>query len=374
MKLKLMDIIACPYDKHFPLKIYMYNTKYFKERNVNIKTKPLCDLYCARENKKIYEFKELPECVKCLKEEVIEGVLYCSKCGRYYPIINGIPVLLSDDLRDQQVEHLKMVQKYAEKYEKEESSEAGTVAFLVKEDEWVKRLFGELSSGWILDEGCGTGRYEEIFRDVNNGQGEIVGIDFSPNMLKIATKKFRDAINVHFILGTVENLPFRSEVFNVVIQGFGIPSYTESEKTIKEGIRVCKTKGKLLFTVYNKKGINLIASKLWVPSLVIDLDIERDILRVAGKEIRCIAYTVESILKVLIDEGLILIDYCTFPVLTAFIPKKILDYVKRLGKCVRRGPFYCMNKLLFLIYNIDCAISHVFRKFGAYIILLASKR
>ena len=35
-------------------------------------------------------------------QTVKEGVLYCSKCSRYYPIIDEIPVMLPDELRERQ--------------------------------------------------------------------------------------------------------------------------------------------------------------------------------------------------------------------------------------------------------------------------------
>ena len=44
------------------------------------------------------------------KEGIIsEGVLFCSKCSRFYPIIEEIPILLPDELRDkkQEIEFLK---------------------------------------------------------------------------------------------------------------------------------------------------------------------------------------------------------------------------------------------------------------------------
>ncbi len=34
------------------------------------------------------------------KKEIESGVIYCSNCSRYYPIIDTIPVMLPDELRD----------------------------------------------------------------------------------------------------------------------------------------------------------------------------------------------------------------------------------------------------------------------------------
>jgi uncharacterized protein YbaR (Trm112 family) len=75
MNKKMMEILACPIDKHFPLDVFEILSK----------------------------------------EDVIsEGVIFCSKCSRFYPIIDEIPIMLPDELRDkdQEIEFLK---KYKDK-------------------------------------------------------------------------------------------------------------------------------------------------------------------------------------------------------------------------------------------------------------------
>ncbi len=65
-----MDILACPIDKNHPLELF--------------------------------EIKE--------KDDVIsEGALFCPKCSRFYPIIEEIPIMLPDELRNkkQEIEFLK---------------------------------------------------------------------------------------------------------------------------------------------------------------------------------------------------------------------------------------------------------------------------
>ena len=70
MKRSLLDILACPIDKHSPLEI-------FESKNKD--------------------------------ENVIEGALYCTDCSRFFPIIEEIPIMMPDDLRDkkQDLEFLK---------------------------------------------------------------------------------------------------------------------------------------------------------------------------------------------------------------------------------------------------------------------------
>jgi uncharacterized protein YbaR (Trm112 family) len=75
MKKSMLGILACPIDKSHPLEIY--------------------------------EIKEKSDVVS-------EGVLFCSKCSRFYPIIDEIPIMLPDELRDKKLE-MKFLNDYKEK-------------------------------------------------------------------------------------------------------------------------------------------------------------------------------------------------------------------------------------------------------------------
>lgn len=74
MNKKMLDILACPIDKHFPLALFEVKTK---------------------------------------EEVVLEGSLYCDKCSRFFPIIEEIPIMLPDELRDkkQDIDFLKKNQE-----------------------------------------------------------------------------------------------------------------------------------------------------------------------------------------------------------------------------------------------------------------------
>ena len=78
MKRSLLDILACPICKHHPLTLHI-----FKEG-----------------------------------EEIEEGLLVCHECSRWYPIIDEIPHMLPDDLRDRKME-LTFLEKWRTKAPKE---------------------------------------------------------------------------------------------------------------------------------------------------------------------------------------------------------------------------------------------------------------
>ena len=51
-------------------------------------------------------------------EEIDEGLLRCEKCGRWYPVIDGIACMLPDDLRmdgKQRIEETAFLKRWSEK-------------------------------------------------------------------------------------------------------------------------------------------------------------------------------------------------------------------------------------------------------------------
>lgn len=75
MKRKLLDILACPIDKYYPLLLYELSTE---------------------------------------SDKIVDGVLFCEKCNRYYPISDEIPIMLPDELRNEK-EDLEFLKKWGSK-------------------------------------------------------------------------------------------------------------------------------------------------------------------------------------------------------------------------------------------------------------------
>lgn len=75
MQRKLLDILACPIDKYYPLELFEFTAK---------------------------------------DNLIVDGVLLCTECQRYYPIIDEIPVMLPDDLRNRK-EDLDFLKKWESK-------------------------------------------------------------------------------------------------------------------------------------------------------------------------------------------------------------------------------------------------------------------
>ena len=77
MKRKLMDILACPIDKYHPLDLLVFEEK----------------------------------------DEIVEGLIVCPQCNRWYPIREEIPEMLPDELR-KETDDLPFLKKWKEKVPK----------------------------------------------------------------------------------------------------------------------------------------------------------------------------------------------------------------------------------------------------------------
>ena len=98
----------------------------------------------------------------------------------------------------------------------------------------------------ILDVACGSGDMIEVWKKYTSN---IIGLDPSKGMLKIAKKRFPE---IEFYQGYAQNLPFNDETFDVLSISFGIRNVVEIQKAIDEFSRVLKRNGILLILEFTK--------------------------------------------------------------------------------------------------------------------------
>lgn len=90
-------------DKYYPLDLIEFDIKEFDSGNLNHKNSSNND----ENNNDIQKNSENSSKANLNEDRVIiiiEGILYCKKCSRFYPIIDEIPILLPDDLREKEKE------------------------------------------------------------------------------------------------------------------------------------------------------------------------------------------------------------------------------------------------------------------------------
>ncbi len=97
-----------------------------------------------------------------------------------------------------------------------------------------------------LDLCCGTGDWSIAMGKEVGPNGEVVGLDFSENMLKIGKEKLDglDMDNISLIHGNAMSLPFEDNSFDYVTIGFGLRNVPDYMQVLKEMYRVVKPGGK----------------------------------------------------------------------------------------------------------------------------------
>ncbi|MGZ5511096.1 MAG: Trm112 family protein [Nitrososphaeraceae archaeon] len=106
MKKHMLDILACPIDKNYPLELIELNVKdlekeFLKENNHPINNEEEQKNSIKKNNRdKVNQENEIMDNKKVIV--IIDGILYCKKCSRFYPIIDEIPIMLPDELREKE--------------------------------------------------------------------------------------------------------------------------------------------------------------------------------------------------------------------------------------------------------------------------------
>jgi uncharacterized protein YbaR (Trm112 family) len=104
----MLDILACPMDKNYPLDLIELHVKELENDNLReSKFKfPNDEKKTIKNNLTVnQEINNIRAEVNKDKDKVIviiEGILYCRKCLRFYPIIDEIPIMLPDELREKE--------------------------------------------------------------------------------------------------------------------------------------------------------------------------------------------------------------------------------------------------------------------------------
>ncbi|MGC8954158.1 Trm112 family protein [Desulfurococcus amylolyticus] len=93
-----LDVLVCVHCKHHPLEITVIESETQEINTENIEV-PVCKDYCGYLKEKIDRNKVYP-CQECLRIGIKTAVLYCTSCGRWYPVKNGIVYMLTDNRRN----------------------------------------------------------------------------------------------------------------------------------------------------------------------------------------------------------------------------------------------------------------------------------
>jgi len=195
--------------------------------------------------------------------EIETGNLECEQCGKSYPIKGGIPRFVPEDnyaasfgyqwnrFRSQQIDSVNGTEISKKRF----YSETGWTP------DW-------LHGKWILDAGCGAGRFLDV---ASNNDCEVVGIDIS-NATDAARSTLVERKNVHLVQGSIYEMPFRQHAFDGCYS-IGVIQHTpEPLRSVAALPRMIKAGGRIAVTIYERKPLTFLYSKYLLRPLTKRID------------------------------------------------------------------------------------------------------
>jgi len=246
MKLKLLDILACPK---------------CQEALICLPTETNAD------------------------QEVVSGNLECKSCKSVFPIRASIPRFVPEDNYASSFGFQWNCFKFEQidTNTSQKSSEDRFYAETGWNNEWMN---GKL----ILDAGCGAGRFLDI---ASRSSCDVVGIDMS-NAVDAAAVTMRGRPNVHLVQASIYELPFKSAAFDACYS-IGVIQHTpDPPKAIQSLPRLLKKDGKIALTIYERKPWTLLNAKYLIRPLTKRLN--KQVLLLLIKMVMPVFYPITSLL------------------------------------------------------------------------------
>ena len=151
---------------------------------------------------------------------------------------------------------MKDAQEIKELFEKEASRYDLTNALLSFgiDSYWRKAVARSIrvrKGGWVADIATGTTKVATQIAQYNPN-AKIIGLDFSPNMLRYGLKRLEKnrLKNVFFSIGDGTALPFARHSFDALTIVFGIRNIIQKESALKEFYEVLQPNGQLIIVEF----------------------------------------------------------------------------------------------------------------------------
>lgn len=144
--------------------------------------------------------------------------LACSGCAAAYPVIRGVP-RLNEALETHSLANTAKTFGYEWNAHHRGEFETETLFGRTREEDWnfVLQTMGitaeDVKGATVLDAGCGSGRFCQVFAD--HGASVVVGVDII-DAVDAAAHSCRANDNTHIVQGNIFALPLQRNAFDLV--------------------------------------------------------------------------------------------------------------------------------------------------------------
>lgn len=105
----------------------------------------------------------------------------------------------------------------------------------------------------VLDLGCGSGwatrLLARVVSDGPEGFGQVIGVDVSDEMIRVARAESKDFDNIMFVWGSATQIPWEENFFDKVLSVESFYYYPDQERALAELFRVMAPRGRLFILI-----------------------------------------------------------------------------------------------------------------------------
>lgn len=183
---------------------------------------------------------------------ILEGELV-SESGRRYPIVNGIPRFVRSENYSESF-GLQWT-RFAEVQLDSRTGASYSRRRFENEVPWATQLAGE----WVIDAGCGAGRFAEIAAAKG---AEVLAVDLS-NAVDAVQHHLGHMPNVHPVQADLRLLPFRRDAVRH-LYSIGVLQHTpDPPEAARALVEFLPAGGRFAFTIYGRRPWTRLYSKYW---------------------------------------------------------------------------------------------------------------
>ena len=176
-------------------------------------------------------------CPICKSKLSGEGNLHCTRCVKTYPIVNGIPVMLSQVQSADGEQDLAVEQNfYEDMFAGVKGVEDGHC--IVYGHEKIYDFVSRIDRGTMLEAGCGGGH-----NGVNLAKRgfKVTAVDLTMNGVLAARKVAEhEKQNVEYVCADIKQLPFADNEFDICFCSLVLHHFIGLDNLVKELARVTR--------------------------------------------------------------------------------------------------------------------------------------